>query len=162
MYDSIDIVVFSTTMDQRIFQLPIRVLRTSRSTTSNWVCKRCLATQVDLSSNPTSISLTPSAVHDSSHGDTDDILRRALPHTVPTQYLQHSRSTHLPEAEQAIRAKITPHKKIVGVVVRAGKMHKTVTVRIPYQKWNKRIGKVGSTAPCEATRSYPAYLRLIH
>lgn len=34
------------------------------------------------------------------------------------------------------------HKKMVGVVVSAGKMDRTVKVRIPGQRWEGRIGKV--------------------
>lgn len=33
------------------------------------------------------------------------------------------------------------HKDIVGVVVSAGKMDKTVKVRVPGQRWEKKIGK---------------------
>lgn len=34
------------------------------------------------------------------------------------------------------------HKELVGVVVRTGRMDKTVTVRIPGRRWVPRIKKV--------------------
>lgn len=66
-----------------------------------------------------------------------------LPHPVPIQYLQHTTSDKLSEEEQEWRRKTPPHGQLVGVVVSAGKMDKTVKVRIPGQRWEKKIGKVG-------------------
>jgi small subunit ribosomal protein S17 len=59
------------------------------------------------------------------------------------QYLQHSTSDALHTDEKVQREKAPPvTRRIVGVVVSAGRMHKTVKVRVPGQEWNRKIGKV--------------------
>lgn len=71
--------------------------------------------------------------------------KKGLGHRIPLQYLQHSTSHLLPELEKEQRSKVEGHREIVGVVVSAGKMDKTVKVRVPKQVWNRRIRKVRST-----------------
>jgi ribosomal protein S17 len=44
------------------------------------------------------------------------------------------------EKEAALNAR--KHADIVGVVVRTGRMDKTVSVRVPKQRWEPRIKKV--------------------
>lgn len=44
--------------------------------------------------------------------------------------------------EKEQRAKTEEHREIVGVVVRSGKMDRTVTVRLPGQRWERKVGKV--------------------
>jgi ribosomal protein S17 len=52
------------------------------------------------------------------------------------------------EREAALNAQ--KHADIVGVVVRTGRMDKTVSVRVPKQRWEPRIKKVCLIAlrPC--------------
>lgn len=73
---------------------------------------------------------------------TDFLLKKGLPHPIPTQLLQHSSSELLNPHEQEARARTVGHREIVGVVVSAGKMNKTVKVRVAGQRWEKKIGKV--------------------
>ncbi|KAK5124546.1 hypothetical protein LTR85_001763 [Meristemomyces frigidus] len=72
---------------------------------------------------------------------TDFLLKKGLPQYIPTQYLQHSTTELLPQDEKESRARTVGHREIVGVVVSAGKMDKTVKVRVAGQKWEKKIGK---------------------
>lgn len=74
---------------------------------------------------------------------TDFLLKKPLNQPrIPQQYLTHSTADHLHEEEKKQRENTKAHKRIVGVVVRSGRMDKTVTVRIAGQQWNKRIKKV--------------------
>lgn len=77
---------------------------------------------------------------------TDRFLKRPSGEIIPIQYLQHSTSDLLPAQEKEQRARTVAHKEIVGVVVSAGKMDKTVKVRVPGQRWEKKIGKVSTFA----------------
>jgi len=72
----------------------------------------------------------------------DRFLKRPSGEIIPIQHLQHSTSELLPAQEKEQRARTVAHKDIVGVVVSAGKMDKTVKVRVPGQRWEKKIGKV--------------------
>lgn len=168
IYNSRDTCV-STDMSQRTFQLPLRTLARSRpnAASTRWVCCRCLATQVEQPSpNSNTIPLNadqasqrrtpksaskaesydpkvPYAQRDYSLSKSDYYLKRPLPQAIPPQYLQHSTSDLLHFTERAQREKVSPpHKPLVGVVVSAGKMDKTVKVRIPRMEWNGRIKKV--------------------
>ncbi|WPH04008.1 Hypothetical protein R9X50_00689200 [Acrodontium crateriforme] len=154
--------------------------------TNQWVCRRCLSTQPDGTIAAASITpiaqstVTPASSVRSSATDassdaissydptlpaskrnyplnkTDFNLKKALPHAVPLQYLQHSTSDVLAEKEKAQREKQRlqaqingqkdPRKNLLqGVVVSAGKMQKTVKVRIPTRRWEGRIGKYFSS-----------------
>lgn len=126
-------------MAQRAFVLPIRALSKQSTRSAQWVCTRCLATQtttLNSSSSPTRYPLDQRRI--------DDTLSKPLAHSIPVQYLQHSTSDALNPDEKVQREKASKHRPITGVVVSAGRMHKTVKVRVPGQEWNKKIGKVRS------------------
>lgn len=149
-------------MSQRALRLPIRALPNVRNTAQQWVCRRCLATS---QAEPTPSSATPvpppqiprkkdpseaenydptlpASQRDYRLTKTDVYLKQPLPHAIPPQYLMHSTSEILHESEKAQREKFTGgHKRIVGVVVSAGKMNKTVKVRVAGKTWNKRVKK---------------------
>ncbi|KAK5168961.1 uncharacterized protein LTR77_006270 [Saxophila tyrrhenica] len=76
---------------------------------------------------------------------TDFYLKRGLPQRIPDQYLAHSTSPILAAEERKQRETVQGHKRLVGVVVSSGKMDKTVKVRLPKQRWNKRIHKYFAT-----------------
>ncbi len=84
----------------------------------------------------------PASLRDYRLNKVDFFLKTPLPQTLPVQYLQHSTSDLLHASERAQRENVEPHRRIVGVVVRSGKMDKTVTVRVPKKVWNKRVRKV--------------------
>jgi hypothetical protein len=66
---------------------------------------------------------------------------------VPIQLLHHCSGEHIPEEWLEKKRKAgPPHKAIVGVVVSQGKMDKVVKVRLPGQRWEKKIKKVRITA----------------
>lgn len=118
-------------MSRRIFTLPLRSLAPIQP---QRVCQqRFLATQVpevDLTRNYK--DLRPS-----------ELLSEPLPQRkIPDQYLIHVNAEQLPIAEQEQWEKVTPHKKIVGVVVSHGKMDRTVKVKVAGQQFNRRIKKV--------------------
>lgn len=130
----------TTGMSQRALTLPLR----TRGIQSAWICRRCLATQAE--SIPSLNSEAPIASQRPHRAQVTEVLSRRLPHNIPTQYLQHSRSEHLDPIEKAQRdSHIEKHKEIRGVVVSAGLMDKTVRVRVPGRRWNKKIGKVFET-----------------
>ncbi|KAK3724478.1 hypothetical protein LTR37_001102 [Vermiconidia calcicola] len=87
----------------------------------------------------------PSSMRDYRLTTTDFHLKKPLPHRIPSQYLQNSTSEILHQNERAQREKIRTHKTIRGVVVSAGKMDKTVKVRVPGQTWNGKIRKYFAT-----------------
>ena len=75
-----------------------------------------------------------------------------LGHFISPQMLQHVDPGVLPEHEREILLRgLRAHKEIVGVVVRTGRMDKTVTVRIPGQRWEKRLKKVCLCEPGSQT-----------
>lgn len=138
------------TMSQRALALPLR----TRILRPQWVCRRCLTTEVEPASPfdppPPAPASTPDKISERASATTtpptrtpkDRILSRALPHRIPDQYLQHSTSDDLPEEEQKARAQTTKHQDIRGVVVSTGLMDKTVRVRVPGRRWNGKVGKV--------------------
>jgi small subunit ribosomal protein S17 len=56
--------------------------------------------------------------------------------------LQHVDPAVLHGRERDAALKAEKHKEIVGVVVRTGKMDKTVSVRVAGRRYEPRIGKV--------------------
>lgn len=133
-------------MSKRALTLPLR----ARGFQSAWICRRCLATQAE--SVPSSNSEAPIASQRPTRAEVRETLSRPLPHRIPTQYLQHSISEHLDPIEKTQRDEhVEKHKEIRGVVVSAGLMDKTVRVRVPGRRWNKKIGKVLSKywTPCQ-------------
>lgn len=151
----------TSTMSGRAVTLPIRGLSSSWQWSSQWVCRRCLATQAEGSESrplvtpPTPLPewydpTLPAEKRVDPDGNpyrltrSDFLLKKPLNQPrIPRQYLAHSTAENLHEKEKAQREKNTqPHKPITGVVVRSGRMDKTVTVRIAGQKFNKQIKKV--------------------
>ncbi|KAK6431631.1 hypothetical protein LTR95_012208 [Oleoguttula sp. CCFEE 5521] len=112
------------------------------------ICRRCLSLQ---SSQPSTAPTPPPNYNPSLPfsarqyplTSTDRILKRPLPgtHHIRPQLLMHVDPTKLHSSDRARQGKNAAHKKIVGVVVRTGRMDKTVTVRIPGQRWDGRIKK---------------------
>ena len=156
------------TMSQRscISMLPLRVVSSVRSNGAQWICRRCLATQVESTppapTMPSFLSTSrptkdpseaenydptlPASQRDYRLTKTDFYLKKALPQRIPPQYFYHSTNDVIPvnEREQRATAQVDSHKKLIGVVVDTGKMHKTVKVRIPGQRWNLKIKKVNT------------------
>lgn len=123
----------------------------ARPLNPQWVCRRCLATQTETSSTPIPPAAEapdydpslPASQRTYRLNKTDFNLKKPLKQRkINDQYLQHSTSDLLHDNEKKLREKTVPHKKVIGVVVSAGKMQKTVKVRVAGQEWNKRIGKV--------------------
>lgn len=160
----VDLDLYHTTpmtanMSQRALHLPIRTL-TARNG-AQWTCRRCLATEPvspsqppmpppqkkDPSETSNYDPSLPSSQRDYRLTPTDFYLKRHLPQRIPDQYLQHSTSPILHLEEKVQRETVSKHKRIIGVVVSAGKMDKTVKVRLPTQRWNTRIHKVRPPLP---------------
>lgn len=169
-------ILITITMSHPTLRLPLRTLHKARVNGGQWICRRCLATTstttvIDPPPPPIPSRKLPSAPLEkkdpsealkydphlpSSERDyrltkTDFYLKKGLPQVIPHQYLQHSKSDLLPPAEKEQRDKTEGHKRIVGVVVSAGKMDKTVRVQVPGKVWNKRIKKV--IHPCSTSSS---------
>ncbi|KAK5129406.1 hypothetical protein LTR08_003293 [Meristemomyces frigidus] len=90
---------------------------------------------------PASQRIDPSTGRPYPLSKTDFNLKKPLGQVIPPQYLQHSTSALLHKQEQAQRAKVEGHRSLTGVVVSAGKMDKTVKVRIDGRRWEAKIGK---------------------
>jgi hypothetical protein len=73
---------------------------------------------------------------------TDRLVKRILPHPIRPQILQHVDPSNLHGRERDAALKSQKHKDIVGVVVRTGRMDKTVSVRVAGRRYEPRIGKV--------------------
>ena len=148
-------------MSRKFWTLPIRALIEPSARTSATTCRRCLSSQpksvtapdIPISPAPRTLKdpeeadnydpTLPSALRDYRLKSTDFYLKKKLPQAIPPQYLQHSTSEILCPAERAQRDHDRSlQRDIRGVVVSAGKMDKTVRVRVPGRKWNKKIGKV--------------------
>ena len=86
-------------------------------------------------------------------------LKRELPHAIPPQYLFHVKRGVLPPRDRHEQKHLfkwalegysnvegqrkSKHvREIKGVVVSAGKMDRTVKVRVPWQRWEQKIKKV--------------------
>lgn len=154
------IITLQSTMSGRTLTLPIRTLASGRQVGSQWICRRCLATQAESSESrplitpPTPLpewydpSLPASKRLDPEGNPyrltkTDMLLKKRLDQDrIPAQYLTHTTAEHLHEKEKAQREHTKPHTRIVGVVVRSGRMAKTVTVRVAGQRFQKQIKKV--------------------
>lgn len=158
-------------MSRRTLSLPIRTLSSVRPSNPQWVCRRCLATQSgNVTASPTPDFLHAKEPSPDNYDPTlpasqrigpdgkpyrlkksDFYLKKMLPQKrIPDQYLLHSTSEILHVKEKKQRELLKPHKKIVGVVVSAGKMDKTVKVRIATQIWNTRIKKVRASGATHA------------
>ena len=141
-------------MSRPALTLPLRLACLPRTLTpAPRISRRWLSTEISaeqdppLTSIPTPSSPTPAAPSSKPLTPLEAALRRPLrKHRIPIQHLQHSTSTDLPADEEAQRDDTVPHTAIRGVVVSAGKMHKTVKVRLPSRRWEPRIGKVRTNA----------------
>jgi hypothetical protein len=149
-------------MGQNVIRLPIRILAAPAQRNGlPWVCKRCLATQTISAaqrSMPPDIPTkkpaseaenydphVPTAQRDYRLTTTDFYLKKALPQRLPDQHLLYSTSDLLQETEARQREFLQSRKqpkKQIAVVVSAGKMDKTVKVKVPGRRWNKKIHKV--------------------
>jgi hypothetical protein len=135
------------TMSARALSLPIRAFSRPQiaQQAERYTCRRCLhgtqaqaqeATQIDA---PTHLRPAPLG-----------LLKRILPHSIRPQLLQHVDPEKLNGREREAALNAQKHADIVGVVVRTGRMDKTVSVRVPKQRWEPRIKKVCLIAlrPC--------------
>ncbi|KAI7460347.1 glycosyl transferase, partial [Hortaea werneckii] len=156
-------------MSQRTLTLPLRLASSSRPQ-SQYICRRCLATQSTNTLPSTGVFQTPWLPEGtplpenydptltfekrtlSETGEdgkpqhyrltkTDWYLKKGLPHAIPPQYLQHSTASHLAHEERLQREKTQEHREILGVVVSSGKMDRTVKVRLPGQRFERKVGK---------------------
>lgn len=154
--------LIASIMSQRTLRLPIRSLSSTPSRNgAQWVCRRCLATTAASNESPMSPSAVlqkkspataeaydptlPTSQRDYRLKKSDFYLKKPIPQRIPFQYLVNSTSPILPKEERLAReqAKLAHKpKRLVGVVVSSGKMDKTVKVRLPGQRWNKKIHKV--------------------
>jgi hypothetical protein len=158
-------------MSARAFTLPIRAFSRPQITqqAERYTCRRCLhttqtqaqeATPVQIESeapnNTLPISISESTTtaaynpalkatqRDYLLSRTDRLVKRILPHSVRPQLLQHVDPMVLHGRERAAALRVQKHHEIVGVVVRTGRMDKTVSVRVAGRRWEGRIGKVRS------------------
>lgn len=150
-------------MSQRTLVIPLRLATSARPSSQSYTCLRCLSTTTP--STPSSTvhaSYGPNPVENydprlpasarPKHPETgtplplkktDFYLKKPLPSQfIPPQHLQHTEADWLHENERKQRDRLQVPKKIVGVVVSAGKMEKTVKVRVPGRRWEPKIGKV--------------------
>jgi hypothetical protein len=165
-------------MSARAFTLPIRVFSRPQvaQQAERYTCRRCLHTtqtqaqealpvQIDAQA-PTLPPMDPSdaaittepvkkynpALNFSQRGyslsKTDRLVKRILPHSIRPQMLQHVDPAKLHGRERDAALKTTKHHDIVGVVVRTGRMDKTVSVRVAGRRYEPRIGKVCSNLSC--------------
>lgn len=136
-------------MSARALSLPIRALSRPQiaQQAERYTCQRCLSTTTAQAQDtqPTPAGYNPSLTasqRDYSLTTTDRLVKRILPHTIRPQMLQHVDPTKLHGRERDAAEKIGKHKEIVGVVVRTGRMDKTVSVRVAGRRYEPKIGKV--------------------
>jgi hypothetical protein len=107
-----------TTMASRTLSLPLRAFAGTRPSIQAWRTTRSFATELAPASSTLSSSTTP-----------------IITPVVDDAQFQ---TTGLNETDDSTSGKLRP----VGVVVSAGKMERTVKVRLPSQKWNNYLRKV--------------------
>lgn len=158
-------------MSARAFALPIRAVSRPQiaQQAERYTCRRCLHTtqsqaqeatpvQIDAEAPVLPVSKPKSAFQpkieakynpalnaaqrDYPLSSTDRLVKRILPHTIRPQLLQHVEPSLLHGRERDAALKAEKHKEIVGVVVRTGRMDKTVSVRVAGRRYEPRIGKV--------------------
>lgn len=140
-----------------------------------WLCRRCLATQASSSSSrDATVGLSPLSPDEITEASSElaalssptaqqprprwvglKNLSQPLPHRLPPAYLRLCDPQALTPEEREHQKRVPASKTIRGVVVSAGKMDKTVKMRVAGQRWNKKIGKVrvdghSSTRSCVA------------
>jgi hypothetical protein len=107
-----------TTMASRTLSLPLRAFAGTRPSIQAWRTTRSFATELAPASTTLPSSTTP-----------------IITPVVDDAQFQ---TTGLHETDDSTSGKLRP----VGVVVSAGKMERTVKVRLPSQKWNNYLRKV--------------------
>lgn len=148
---------YNTKMSARAFSLPIRAFSRPQvaQQAERYTCRRCLhttqtqaqeaTTPVQLDAEAPATSYNPALTfsqRDYSLSKTDRLVKRILPHSIRPQMLQHVDPMKLHGREREAALKQQHHKAIVGVVVRTGRMDKTVSVRVAGRRWEPKIGKV--------------------
>ena len=127
-----------STTDKPSFQTPVSEIPIQREATELPEAAKSTYNP----SLPASQRIDPSTGRPYPLSKTDFYLKKPIGQVIPPQYLQHSTSEILHEQEQVQRAKVEGHRNLIGVVVSAGKMAKTVKVRIDGRRWEAKIGKV--------------------
>jgi hypothetical protein len=129
------------TMSTRALSLPIRALSRPQIVqhAERYTCRRCLhGTQAQAQEATSAPIDAPAHLRPAPLG----LLKRNLPHSIRPQLLQHVDPERLNGREKEGALNARKHADIVGVVVRTGRMDKTVSVRVPKQRWEPRIKKV--------------------
>ena len=130
------------TMSARALSLPIRAFSRPQiaQQAERYTCRRCLHGTQAQAQEATSAQQTDAQTHltPAPLG----LLKRVLPHSIRPQLLQHVDPERLHGREREAALNAQKHAEIVGVVVRTGRMEKTVSVRVPKQRWEPRIKKV--------------------
>lgn len=114
---------YHTTMASRTFSLPFRAFAGTRPSIQAWRSTRSFATEV------APASTTVPVPSDFTTPITTPVVQDGQPQTLA-----------LKETDGSTSGKLRP----VGVVVSAGKMERTVKVRLPSQKWNNYLRKVNT------------------
>lgn len=129
------------TMSARAISLPIRAFSRPQiaQQAERYTCRRCLHGTQAQAQEATSVQ-TDAQTH--LHPAPLGLLKRVLPHSIRPQLLQHVDPEKLNGREREAALNAQKHNEIVGVVVRTGRMEKTVSVRVPKQRWEPRIKKV--------------------
>jgi hypothetical protein len=129
------------TMSARALSLPIRAFSRPQiaQQAERYTCRRCLHGTQAQAQEATSAQIdAPTHLRPAPLG----LLKRILPHSIRPQLLQHVDPEKLNGREREAALNAQKHADIVGVVVRTGRMDKTVSVRVPKQRWEPRIKKV--------------------
>ena len=130
------------TMSARALSLPIRAFSRPQiaQQAERYTCRRCLHGTQAQAQEATPVQQTDAQTHltPAPLG----LLKRVLPHSIRPQLLQHVDPERLHGREREAALNAQKHAEIVGVVVRTGRMEKTVSVRVPKQRWESRIKKV--------------------
>ena len=152
-------------MSARAFTLPIRAFSRPQiaQQAERYTCQRCLhttptqaqeAAPVQIYAEAPTLPIPESKIKGSynpalnaaqrgySLSTTDRLVKRILPHSIRPQLLQHVDPAVLHGRERETALKTQKHHEIVGVVVRTGRMDKTVSVRVAGRRYEPRIGKV--------------------
>lgn len=123
---------YHTTMASRTLSLPFRAFAGTRPSIQAWRSTRSFATEV------APASTTVPVPSDFTTPITTPVVQDGQPQTLA-----------LKEMEGSTSGKLRP----VGVVVSAGKMERTVKVRLPSQKWNNYLRKVNTLSRIQCAHS---------
>jgi len=116
----------------------LRTFSGSRPAIQAWRGARCFATEVSTGSSSTHV---PTVTADSDTSAPASVLPpNVLSESISAPTSEETGSSKAPRSQT--ESPTQNERKLVGVVVSAGKMQKTVKVRIPGQKFNKHLRKV--------------------